>query len=84
MVPMNRMAHGRQSVLNPQQLPSSRHHFPMAPRNVLRYTIAYALRRARKVVRSLNNGLTEDERYAVADHGPLSAQGARRPFAVIR
>ncbi len=36
--------------------------------DVLRYAIAYALMRARKIVRGLNDGLTEDERYAVADH----------------
>jgi hypothetical protein len=36
--------------------------------DVLRYAIAYALRRARKIVRGLKEGLTEDERYAVADH----------------
>jgi hypothetical protein len=35
---------------------------------VLRYAIAYALRRSRKVIRGLKEGLTEDERYAVADH----------------
>jgi hypothetical protein len=34
---------------------------------VLRYAIAFALRRARKIVRGLKEGLTEDERYAVAD-----------------
>jgi hypothetical protein len=35
---------------------------------VLRYAIAYALRRSRKVIRGLKEGLTEDERFAVADH----------------
>jgi hypothetical protein len=34
----------------------------------LRYAIAFALRRARKVVRGLKTELTEAERYAVADH----------------
>jgi hypothetical protein len=34
---------------------------------VLRYAIAYALRRSRKVIRGLKEGLSEDERYAVAD-----------------
>jgi hypothetical protein len=29
---------------------------------------AFALRRARKIVRGLKEALTEDERYAVADH----------------
>jgi hypothetical protein len=35
--------------------------------DLLRYAIAYALIRARKVVRGLKHGLTEEERYAVAD-----------------
>ena len=35
---------------------------------VLRYAIAYALRRSRKIIRGLKEGLTEEERYAVADH----------------
>jgi hypothetical protein len=35
---------------------------------VLRYALAYALRRSRKIVRGLKEGLTEPERYAVADH----------------
>jgi hypothetical protein len=36
--------------------------------DVLRHAIAFALRRARKIVRGLKDGLTEDERFAVADH----------------
>jgi hypothetical protein len=36
--------------------------------DVLRYAITYALIRARKIIRGLKQGLTEDERYAVADH----------------
>jgi hypothetical protein len=35
---------------------------------VLRYAIAYALRRSRKVIRGLKEGLTEEERFAVANH----------------
>ena len=35
---------------------------------VLRYAIAYALRRSRKIVRGFKEGLTEEERFAVADH----------------
>jgi hypothetical protein len=35
---------------------------------MLKYAIAFALRRARKIVRGLKDGLTEDERFAVADH----------------
>jgi hypothetical protein len=33
----------------------------------LRFAIAFALLKASKVVRGLRRGLTEDERYAVAD-----------------
>jgi len=40
----------------------------MTKGEVLRYAIAFALRRSRKIVRGLKEGLTEDERYAVADH----------------
>jgi hypothetical protein len=36
--------------------------------DLLRYAIAFALQRARKIVRGLKEGLTEEERYAVADH----------------
>lgn len=36
--------------------------------DILRYSLAFALRRASKVVRGLRQGLSEDERYAVADH----------------
>jgi hypothetical protein len=35
---------------------------------VLRYAVAFALRRSRKIIRGLKEGLTEEERYAVADH----------------
>jgi hypothetical protein len=34
---------------------------------MLRFAIAFALMRARKLVRGLPQGLTEDERYLVAD-----------------
>jgi len=41
---------------------------PMQTRgDVLRFAIAFALMKARKVVRGLRHGLTEAERYAVAD-----------------
>jgi hypothetical protein len=36
--------------------------------DVLKYAIAFALRGASKVVRGLRHGLSETERYAVADH----------------
>ena len=35
---------------------------------MLRYAIAFALRRSRKIIRGLKEALTEEERYAVADH----------------
>ena len=35
---------------------------------MLRYVIAYALRRSRKIIRGLKEGLTEEARCAVADH----------------
>ena len=38
----------------------------MTKGDVLRYAIAFALRRSRKIVPGLK--LTEEERYAVADH----------------
>jgi hypothetical protein len=40
----------------------------MTRAEVLRYAIAFALRRSRKLIRGLKDGLTEQERYAVADH----------------
>ena len=36
--------------------------------DVLHYAIAFALIRARKIVRGLKQTLTENERHAVADH----------------
>jgi hypothetical protein len=35
---------------------------------VLRYAIAFALRRSRKIIRGLKEGVTDEERFAVADH----------------
>jgi hypothetical protein len=35
--------------------------------DLLRYQIAFALRRAAKIVRGLKQVLTEDDRFAVAD-----------------
>ena len=46
----------------------------MTKGEVLRYAVAFALRRSRKIIRGLKSycglkeGLTEEERYAVADH----------------
>ena len=43
-------------------------HEPMRTRgDQLRFAVAFALIKARKVVRGLREGLTEQERYAVAD-----------------
>jgi hypothetical protein len=43
-------------------------HRPMRTRgDMLRFAVAFALIKVRKVVRGLREGLTEDERYAVAD-----------------
>jgi len=41
---------------------------PMTRGDILRYRIAFALSRASKIIRGLKQGLTEAERYAVADH----------------
>ena len=35
--------------------------------DMLRFAIAFALMRARKLVRGLRHGLSEDERYLIAD-----------------
>jgi hypothetical protein len=40
----------------------------MTKGEVLRYAIAFALRCSRKIIRGLKEGLTEEERFAVADH----------------
>jgi hypothetical protein len=49
----------------------------MARGEVLKYAIAFALRRARKVVRGLKDELTEAERFEIADHvvGQLKDHG---------
>ena len=51
--------------------------------DVLRYAIAYALLRAREIVRGLREALTEEHRFAVADHGNSSST-ARSLGAVRR
>jgi hypothetical protein len=48
--------------------------------DLLRYAIAFALMRARKIVRGLRQGLTEDERYAVADHVVSQLKQHRDPW----
>ena len=40
----------------------------MTKGEVLRYAIAFALRRSHKIICGLKEGLTEEERFAVADH----------------
>jgi hypothetical protein len=40
----------------------------MTKGEVLRYAIAFALMRSRKLIRGLKEGLTEGERHAVAEH----------------
>ena len=40
----------------------------MTRSDVLRYAIAFALIRARKIVRGLKQGLTDEDRFVVADH----------------
>ena len=40
----------------------------MTKGEVLRYAIAFTLRRSRKIIRGLKEGMTEEERFAVADH----------------
>src|SRR4029077_9035057 len=41
---------------------------------------AFALRRSRKIVRGLKEGLTEDERYAVADHAVAQLKEGGDPW----
>jgi hypothetical protein len=45
--------------------------------DILKYRIAYALIRTSKIIRGLRQGLTEAERFAVADHvvGQLRQHG---------
>ena len=48
--------------------------------DALRFSIAYALIRARKVVRGLRQGLTEQERYEVADAAVYEMQKFGDPW----
>ena len=50
----------------------------MTKGDVLRYAIAFALRRSRKIVRGLK--LTEEERYAVADHAVAQLKERSDPW----
>lgn len=47
---------------------------------VLRYAIAFALTRSRKIIRGLKEGLTEEERYAVADHAVAQLKERGEPW----
>jgi hypothetical protein len=49
--------------------------------NSLTFAIAFALMRARKLVRGLRQELTEEERYRVADS---SIEATRRSMAAVR
>ena len=49
---------------------------------ILRQAIAFALRNARKVVRGLKRGLSEDERYAVADRVVRQLQDRGDPWGL--
>src|SRR6476619_8633583 len=51
---------------------------------VLRYAIAFAVRRSRKIIRGLKEGLTEDERYAVADHAVAQLKERGDPWRSTR
>ncbi len=50
---------------------------PATRGDILRYRLAFALRHASKVVRGLRQGLSEDERYAVADQVVFSEKLGR-------
>jgi hypothetical protein len=49
---------------------------------VLRYAIAFALRRARRIIRGLKEGLSEEERFAAADRAveQLKERGGAAPL----
>ena len=52
--------------------------------DVLKHAIAFALRHARKIVRGLKDGLSEEERYAVADHVVRQLKKRGKSWAVRR
>ena len=56
----------------------------MTKGEVLRYAIAFALRCSRKIVRGLKEALTEEERYAVADHAVAQLKERERLRQQIR
>jgi hypothetical protein len=50
--------------------------------DILRHAIAFALRNARKVVRGLKEGLSENEPHAVADHVVRQLQDRGDPWGL--
>jgi len=52
--------------------------------DILRYRLAFALRRAVKIVRGLRQGLTEAERYAIADHVVAQLQEHGDPWGLTK
>jgi hypothetical protein len=50
--------------------------------DILRFAIAFALMRARKLVRGLRQGLSEDERFLVADDVVHQLQQHGDPWAL--
>jgi hypothetical protein len=50
--------------------------------DILRFAIAFALRRARKLVRGLRHELSEDERFLVADDVVHQLQQHGDPWAL--
>jgi len=50
--------------------------------DMLRFAIAFALRRARKLVRGLRQGLTEEERFLVAEEVVHQLQQHGDPWAL--
>jgi hypothetical protein len=50
--------------------------------DMLRFAIAFALRRARKLVRGLRQALTEDERFEIADDVVRQLQQHGDPWAL--
>ena len=56
----------------------------MTKGDVLKYAIAFALRRSRKIIRGLKQGLTEEERYAVADHAVAQLKDRGDPWRLMR
>jgi hypothetical protein len=52
----------------------------MTKGEVRKYAIAFALRRSRKIIRGLKQGLTEEERYTVADHAVAQLKDRGDPW----